>query len=60
MYFEVESDTPCMIDAVGEMKPGVAVKLTDLDLKLFEVAHGVSLAKANFPPYVHITAVVED
>lgn len=60
MHFEVVSDRPVLIDAIGEMEPGVAVTLTDDMMRGFEALQGYPLVKANFPPFVQVTCVVKD
>lgn len=58
MKYEVVSDRPCLIDAIGEMKPGETVELTEFDVQYFEAIHGHKLASARFPDYVHITVIL--
>jgi hypothetical protein len=60
MYFEVESDRDVTVDAIGLLEAGVPVKLDENTIALFNIMHGVNIAQANFPPFVSITAVVEE
>lgn len=60
MKYEVVSDKPCLIDAIGEMVPGRPVELSEDELTVFEAMHGYKLAKANFPSHVHVTVILGD
>lgn len=60
MKYEIVSDRPCLIDAVGEMKPGEPVLLSQDDATLFKAVHGHQVAESNFPSYVSITALPND
>jgi hypothetical protein len=60
LKYEIVSDRPCFIDAVGELQPGVSVVLTDEQLDLFKVMHGVRITEARFPPDVFLTTIVEE
>lgn len=59
MYFEVESDRDVTVDAIGLLEAGVPVVISTEGVALFEIVQGVSLAKANFPSFVKVTAVIE-
>lgn len=58
MFFTIESDREVQISGIGVLKPGEPHQLTDEEIRLFELYQGVSLIKANFPPYIAITAEV--
>lgn len=60
MRYEVSSDRSCLIDAIGEMEPGIVVTLNEDGAKLFETIHGHKLTQTNFPEYVNITVVLEE
>jgi len=59
MHFEVESDRDVTVDAIGLLEAGVPVVVSDEALFHFGVIQGVALPKANFPPFVTVTAIVE-
>ena len=60
LHFEVESDRNVTVDAIGLLEAGVPVVVDDEMRALFKVLHGVSLAEANFPAFVKVTAVVSE
>jgi len=60
MHFEVVSTVPCLIDAIGELEANVPVRLSDEALRIFKDIHGATLQKANFPPSVSVTFVVNE
>lgn len=60
MHFEVLSDRPCLIDAIGELEAGKAIKVSGDQLFLFKSIHGVSLAEAKFPPDITVTYVIPE
>lgn len=60
MYFELESDRDVTVSGIGLLEAGVPVKVDDLAKAMFEQYQGTTLVKALFPPYVKLTAVVEE
>jgi hypothetical protein len=58
--YEVVSDRPCLIGAVGEMVPGEPVVLDEIDAKIFESVQGIKLTQTKFPNYVKVTVVMDD
>lgn len=54
--FEIVSDREVLLDAIGLLKANEPVAVTAEMLNLFKVYHGTSLASANFPSYVQVTA----
>lgn len=60
MHFEVVSDREVSVDGIGLLTPNHPVTPSDDALKLFETLHGYSLAEANFPEFVQVTAVIEE
>lgn len=59
MHFEVVSDREVAVDGIGVLYPNESVTPSDDALRLFEALHGYSLANANFPEFVQVTAVIE-
>ncbi len=60
MYYEVTSDRDVFVDAIGLLKAGEAVKVSDESVKLFQVLQNRTLASANFPAFVKVTLVLDD
>lgn len=60
MHFEIVSDKDVLVDAIGLLVANEPKVVTDDELRLFQVFHGVSIAKANFPANVIVTAVVAE
>lgn len=60
MYYELESDREVQVLGIGILPAGEPVVVSEEGLRLFESYQGVSLAKAQFPPHVKLTAVVEN
>jgi hypothetical protein len=58
--YEVISDQPCLIDAIGEMVPGEPVLLSSEEAKLFKDVHGYQLAESKFPDYVTVTVILSE
>jgi hypothetical protein len=60
MYYEVTSDRDVFVDAIGLLKAGETVKVTDETSKLFQVLQNRTLGSANFPAFVKVTLVLDD
>jgi hypothetical protein len=60
VQYEVISDQPCLIDAIGEMKPGEPVLIDEDGAKYFEALHGHKITRSNFPEYVKITVILSE
>jgi hypothetical protein len=58
--FEVTAEHGCQIPVLGEFKAGETKTVTDDQIQLFPLHLGYSLAKANFPPWVHLSAVLTE
>jgi len=59
MHFELESDREVTVDAIGLLPAGEPVVVSEEAQTLFEALHGTTLAEANFPAFVKVTAVVD-
>jgi hypothetical protein len=59
MHYELVSDRDVFLDAIGLLKTGETVKVTDENSKLFEMLHQASLSSVNLPDFVRVT-IVED
>lgn len=60
MHFELESDRDVTVSGIGLLEAGVPVQVDKQAEHMFVLYHGVSLVKAQFPPYVKLTAMVEE
>lgn len=58
MHFTLESDRDVTVAGVGLLEAGVSVTMDEQMSKLFELTHGTTVARANFAPYVQVTAVI--
>lgn len=59
--YEVTSDQAGQIPAIGTFNGSGedVVRMSEAELRMFEVVYGCKLAAANFPHYVHVTMFVE-
>ena len=58
--FELMSDRDVTVSGIGLLPAGQPVEVSEFDALMFEKHQGVTLAKALFPPYVSLTAVLTD
>lgn len=60
MYYEVVSDRDVFVDALGLLKAGEAMKVTDTDAHLFSLMQNRTLASSNFPSFVKVTLILDE
>lgn len=58
--FELVSQQDVTVGGVGLLPAGEPVRVTDEQLRAFEVVHGYPLKEARFPSGVQVTVVLED
>lgn len=60
LSFTIESDRDVLVDGIGLLPANEVVEVTEEMLRDFNLRNGVELVKANFPPYVKVTAVIAE
>jgi hypothetical protein len=59
MYFEIESDREVSVAGIGILMAGEPHRVSEDEMRQFEIHNHTPLIKANFAHYVKVTAVVE-
>ncbi len=57
IHFVLESDRDVLVNGIGLLPAGEPVEVSEVSARYFEAIYNTSLAKANFAPYVKVTAV---
>lgn len=58
--FEITSSQEVTINGIGLLRVDKPVQVDELMLANFEAEHGYRLSQANLPPYVSLTAVLNN
>jgi hypothetical protein len=58
--YEATSDQACVVNVLGEFKPGETKIVSDADVDLFEKFFGYRLAESHFAPWFHLSVVMTE
>jgi hypothetical protein len=56
--YSATSDQACVVDVLGEFKPGETKEFSDAEVQMFEKIHLHRLADSHFAPWFHLTVHV--